>query len=107
MCVSPLNLSLLCLLMLVFVLTVDAKRHHRSCEAVVLHKKSIFGRGNMEKPHSLKQKLVKTAAKHALKTGRKKFAHKNQDHTEKWRGNGFGPLSSIGLLYLPIVLSLL
>ncbi|EUB56567.1 hypothetical protein EGR_08593 [Echinococcus granulosus] len=64
--------------MLVFVLTVDAKRHHRSCEAVVLHKKSIFGRGNMEKPHSLKQKLVKTAAKHALKTGRKKFAHKSE-----------------------------
>ncbi|CUT99398.1 expressed protein [Echinococcus multilocularis] len=107
MCVSPLNLFLLCLLTLVFALTVDAKRHHRSGEAVVSHKKSIFRKGNIEKPHSLKQKIVKTAAKHALKTGRKKIAHKKHDHTEKWRGNGFGPLSSIGLLYLPIVLNLL
>lgn len=74
--VSLLNLTLLCLLVLLVVSTAGARKHHRGAETVAIEPKSIFGKKNKEKPKSFREKLQKTAMKYAVKEGLKKITNK-------------------------------
>ncbi|CUT99394.1 expressed protein [Echinococcus multilocularis] len=74
--VSLLSLAILFLLVLVVVSTADAKRHHRSGDAMLIQKKSIFRGKSKEKPKSWKQKLQDQAIKQVVKGSLKKITRK-------------------------------
>ncbi|KAH9281751.1 hypothetical protein ECG_05756 [Echinococcus granulosus] len=102
--ISPLSFTLLCLLVLVVVSTADAKRGSRVGGAAALKKKSDFGGKKGEKPNSLRLKLGSGLMKGAAKTGLNRITRNVL--LKKGRKSGFGPLSSIRLLCLPIALIL-